>query len=108
MSEKKPLDFIQAKGDHLYIMMDDREQKSNILITPQNVQQVSETGVIISKGSDVNPDWKIGDRVIISYYTGIHLQLKECYSTSMFHRMIREHEILAGVDQDKRDNFNKE
>ena len=104
----RPLDFIEAKSDHLYIFMDKREQLSSIIVTPESRQQISESGIIISRGSDVNPDWKIGDRIAISYYTGTHIQLKECYSSSKYHRIIREHEILFFVDQDKREAFNKE
>ena len=110
MSDKRgrPLDFIQALGDSLYIFMDLREQKSKIIITPDESQQISEVGTIISKGDKVSSDYQVGNKVLIHYFTGTHLQIPECYSSSKYHRMIREHEILCGIDQEKRDRFNQE
>jgi len=104
----KPLDFLIPKGDCFYVFMDLREQKSKYIFTPEDAQQISETGVIIAKGPKASDEWNEGDRVLISYYTGTHLQLKECYSASKFHRIIREHEILGKIDQEKRDAFQKE
>ena len=99
MSERMSLDFIDCLGDTIYILMDDREQKSSIIYTPENAQQISEVGTVVKKGPDVQLV-NIGDKVIISYYTGIHLQLPECYSESKYHRIIREHEILCRISEE--------
>lgn len=104
----KPMDFIVPFGDSLYVFMDIREQKSSIIVTPEESQQITEVGTIISRGDGVDQQFKIGDKVLISYYTGIHLQIKESYTTSKYHRLVREHEILTIIDQEKRDAFNKE
>ena len=104
----RPLTFLEPKGDNIYLYMDLREQKSSIIVTPEATQQISETGVIMKKGPKVSDEWSIGDRVMIHYYTGTHIQLKEVYSTSRYHRIIREHEILTKINQEERDKFNKE
>jgi len=101
----KPLSFIEPKGDCMYLFMDLREQKSRYIFTPENSQQISETGVIMAKGPRVSDEFQVGDRVAIHYYTGTHLQFKECYSVSQFHRIVREHEILAKINQEERDKF---
>ena len=125
----RPLTFLEPKGDNIYLYMDLREQKSSIIVTPEVSQQISETGVIIAMGPKIGykkmgwiqrlwrrlwhlplnqSEWQIGDRVMIHYYTGTHIQLKEVYSTSRYHRIIREHEILTKINQEERDKFNKE
>jgi len=104
----KPLDFIIPKNDCVYLYMDLRGQKSSIIVTPEVSQQISETGVIVAKGPEVSDEFNVGDTVMVSYYTKIHIQLKENYAKSQYHRIIREHEILAVIDRDKREKFNKE
>lgn len=103
----KPLDFIEAHGDHIYLFMDVRGDVSSVLITPDR-QQITESATIISRGEDVTKDLQVGDKVLISYSTGIHIQIKESYTTSKYHRIIRDHEILTKINQDKRDAFGKE
>jgi len=96
MAERKPLHFVDPLGDSIYVFMDAREQLSSIIVTPEARQQISETGVVVATGPDVEKVG-VGDRIIISYYTGAHLQLPECYSDSKYHRIVREHEILARI-----------
>jgi len=98
-NERKPLSFIEPLGDTIYVFMDEREQKSSIILTPQDAQQISEVGTVVKKGDEVN-EVEVGDRIIISYYTGTHLQLPECYSESKYHRIIREHEILCRISKE--------
>ena len=98
MSERKPLDFIEPLGDAIYIFMDEREGVSNIIITTE-YQQISEVGTVVKAGPDVQ-SVNAGDKIVISYYTGTHLQLPECYSDSKYHRIIREHEILCRINKE--------
>lgn len=104
----KPLDFFIPKNDSVYLYMDLREQKSSIIVTPESTRSISETGIIMAKGPKVSDEWKIGDRVMIHYFTGTHMQLKEVYAVSEFHRVVREHELLGKIDQEKREAYNKE
>jgi len=103
----KPLDFIKPFGDHIYLFMDGRSGISNVIIT-QNYQQITETATIIALGKKAKKNFKVGDKVMISYNSGIHIQIKESYSTSKHHRILREHQILTKINQKKRDAFNKE
>ncbi len=103
----KPLDFLKAWGDRLYLFMDKREQVSKHVFTADR-SQITESATIISKGKDVSDEFVEGGKVLVSYHSGIHLQIEESYTTSKFHRIVREHEILTGYDQEKRDAFNKE
>jgi len=95
---REPLDFIEPLGDTLYIYMDERKGVSDIIVTV-DYQQISETGTVIAIGDKVE-DVAVGDKIIISYYTGTHLQLPQCYSDSKYHRIIREHEILARIREE--------
>ena len=99
MAEHKPLDFISPLGDCLYLLMDEREGASKIIVTPDAYQQISETGRVIAKGPDASSHLNEGDRVIISYYSGIHLQLPQNYAESKYHRIVREHEILCRIKE---------
>lgn len=103
----RPLDFLEAHDDHLYIMMDRRKEVSKYICRPDS-QQVTETGTVISKGSKVSDDFQEGDKVMIRYNIGVHIQIEENYTTSEFHRIVREHEIMTKINQEKRDAFNKE
>lgn len=103
----KPLDFLEPFGDNLYIFMDERKAVSNIIITADS-QQITETATVMALGDKAKENFKVGDKIMITYNTGIHIQIKESYSTSKYHRIVREHEILTCIDQGKRDAFNKE
>ena len=93
------LSFIEPLGDNIYVLMDEREGASKIIISPDQYQQISEVGTVIAVGDEVTKVG-IGDKIIISYYTGSHLQLPESYSESKYHRIIREHEILCRVNKE--------
>lgn len=103
----KPLDFIEPFGDHLYIFMDVRGGVSKLIVT-QNYQQITEVGTVVALGEKAAEDFAVGDRIMISYNTGIHIQIKESYTTSKYHRIVRTYEILTKISQKKRDAFNKE
>jgi len=103
----KPLDFLQAWGDRLYLFMDERGELSKYVLVKDR-SQITESATIISKGKDVSDEFQVGGKVLVSYHSGIHLQIEESYTTSKFHRIVREHEILTAYDQEKRDAFNKE
>jgi co-chaperonin GroES (HSP10) len=108
MSERgKPLTFIEPKWDCLYVYMDARPQLSKIIVTTENSQQITEVGTVMAVGPKVEDGYKPGDRIVIHYFTGIHLQLPECYSYSQYHRIIRDHEILFKINQEERDKFNE-
>jgi len=102
----RPLDFLRAWGDRLYLFMDERQQVSKHVFTADR-SQITESGTIISKGKDVSDEFEIGMKVIISYHSGIHLQIEETYTTSKYHRIVREHEILAPYRHEDRVAFNK-
>ena len=110
MSDKRgpALTFIEPKGDCLYVYMDLRPPKSTIIETPEDSQQITEVGTVIAVGPKVEENYKPGDKIVIHYYTGVHLQLPECYSASKYHRILRDHEILFKVNQEERDRFNQE
>jgi len=92
------LDYLEPLGDNVYLEMDEREGVSKIIATPDAYRQRAEKGTVISIGPDVK-GLKPGDRVVISFHTGIHIQLPETYVRPDKHRIVREFEILAKLKE---------
>lgn len=92
----EPLKFIQPIKDKIYITIEEKAEEIGSIIIPQDAKMRSQIGVIQAKGEEVN-GFEIGDKVLISFGAGIHIQLPETYSFEPFHRIIVEHEILSKV-----------
>lgn len=96
MNEESKKLNITPLGDRLYVVMDDFTQKIGSLIVPETHSERSRIGTVASVGDDVR-NLKPGDRILISFYTGIKLHLPEFYSHEDLHRIVREGEVLAKI-----------
>jgi co-chaperonin GroES (HSP10) len=96
--DKKAKDFaekIELFENRIYIYVPPRQTRLGSILTPESYSQITEHAVIVKKGPDV-PEWfEEGDEILISYYSGKHIQLPEVYSDSDHHRIIVHSEILA-------------
>jgi len=96
MMNIKPLDFIEAIWDRLYVIMEEKAGKIGKIELPESTRMRNQIGVVHSIGEQVK-GIKVGDRVLLSYGAGRHIQLPETYSVEPFHRIICDHEILCKV-----------
>jgi len=95
----KPIEeLIRPVGQNLYIIMEERAGKMGTIEMPSSYQQRSEIAVVKAIGDEVEKI-AVGDRVLISYSSGTHVQLPETYTESSKHRIIIEHEILARLEE---------
>jgi co-chaperonin GroES (HSP10) len=81
-------------GDKLYIKVLERATKIKNVFIPQDHKMRTEKAEVISVGEDVKY-FKPGDKILVMFYSGIHVQTPETYSQAPTHRLIVEHEILA-------------
>lgn len=83
-------------GDRLYIVVDEPVEKIGELFVPQKHSERSRTATVAAIGDGVT-HFKVGDKVLISYYTGIFIHLPDLAFRGKedLHRIVREDEILA-------------
>ena len=96
MSEVKPLSFIKPIKDKLYILVEEKAAQIGSLILPEQARMRSQIAIVQAIGEKVK-GFEVGDRILISFGAGIHIQLPETYSVEPFHRIICDHEILAKI-----------
>ena len=86
-------------GDRLYVVVDEPVEKIGELFVPQKHSERSRTATVSAVGEDVKY-FKIGDKILISYYTGIfiHLPSLAYRGKEDLHRIVREDEILAKIE----------
>lgn len=91
---------IRPHGNRLYLVLDMvEERKIGSLYVPDKHSEHSRTGIVRAVGEDVK-HYKPGDRVLISYYSGVVVDLPEINVLGEgqdVHRILREDEILAHV-----------
>lgn len=84
-------------GDKLYIVVDPMREKQGLIALPDKHSERTRTATVISAGAEVK-DLKAGDKVLISWYGGIHIQLPQFAGAEDLHRIIREGEILSKIE----------
>lgn len=84
--------------DRLYVQMDERLNKVGSIILSDNHSERTRTGVVAAVGPDVKT-LKAGDKIIISYYTGQSLHLPQFIGKEELHRIVREGEVLAVIEE---------
>lgn len=85
---------IIAADDKLYIKVLDRPSTMRGIPVPNSYSMATEKAEVISAGEKIT-SFKPGDKILVYYSSGIHIQTEETYTESSKHRLIREHEILA-------------
>jgi co-chaperonin GroES (HSP10) len=95
MSELK----LSPWGDRLYIVLDEPKESVGTIILPERHSERSRVATVSAIGEDVK-HIKVGDKVLISYYTGVFIHLPDFAFRGKedLHRIVREDEILARVE----------
>lgn len=81
-------------GDKIYIRVLERATKIRNVFVPQDHKMRTEKAEVVSVGENVKY-FKPGDKILVMFYSGVHIQTPETYSQEPTHRLIVEHEILA-------------
>jgi co-chaperonin GroES (HSP10) len=86
-------------GDRLYIILDDPKESVGLIQLPEKHSERSRIATVAAIGEGVT-HFKVGDKVLISYYTGIFVHLPDLAYRSKedLHRIVREDEILARIE----------
>ena len=92
----EPLKFIQPIKDKIYVTIEEKVEEIGSIIIPQDAHMRSQIGIVQAKGEEVD-GFEVGDKILISFGAGIHIQLPETYSFEPFHRIITEYEILSKI-----------
>ena len=92
----EPLDFIQPILDKIYITVEDKAEKIGLVEIPGDARMRTQIATVQAVGKDVE-ELKKGDKILIPFDAGLHIQLPETYSFEPFHRIIRDHEIWSKV-----------
>jgi len=85
-------------ADKLYIKVLERTSKIKNVFVPEDHKMRTEKAEVVSVGEDVK-HFKPGDKILVMFYSGIHIQTPETYSHEPTHRLIVEHEILAKFEE---------
>lgn len=92
----------KLKGDRILLFCDKVEEKKvGRLYTPETHSEPTRIATVIDVGDEVK-DYIVGDRVSISFYTGVKVYFmgKKVYGEDSHpeaHRIVREIEILSGI-----------
>jgi co-chaperonin GroES (HSP10) len=78
------------------------ERKIGSIILAEKHSERSRTATVVAVGNDVT-EYRAGDRVLLSWYTGVHLHLigEELFGVPVDedrHRIVRDEEILGRLD----------
>ena len=89
---------IRAHGNKLYVLLDMVEERMvGSLYVPDKHAEHTRTGIIQSAGEEVKY-YKVGDKVLVSYYSGVVIDLPELNMLGEgqdVHRVFTEHELLG-------------
>lgn len=85
-------------GDRLYIILDEPKESVGSIILPERHSERSRVATVSAVGEGVK-HFNVGDKVLISYYTGIFIHIPDFAYRGKedLHRIVREDEILAKV-----------
>lgn len=97
--KKESLKGIVPLGNNVYLYVLPRATKIGIIEVPTQTAQRTEEAIVIAIGKGVE-ELGVGDKVLISFHSGTHIQLPETYSREPQHRIIAEFNILVKVNQD--------
>ena len=96
------LDKIKPLPGRFYVKVDDRAKKMRKIIIPDEYSQLSETGTIIKLNPNEETEkagLKEGQKILFTFYAGVHIQLPETYSESHLHRILAPNEVLAIIEE---------
>jgi co-chaperonin GroES (HSP10) len=90
---------LELFGTRLLILCDEMVEKIGRIIVPEKHSERSRTAVVVACGDRVE-NYQTGDKILLSWYTGVHLHLPgaELFGVPVDedrHRLVREDEILG-------------
>jgi co-chaperonin GroES (HSP10) len=83
--------------NNIYIYILPRIEKLGLIEMPQQHREYTERAMIIAVGKDVE-ELEVGDKILIPYHEGTHIQIAETYTESSIHRIIAEYNILTKIE----------
>ncbi len=91
---------ITAHGRKLYVVLDMVEERMvGSLYVPDKHSEHTRTGIVDSAGEEVKY-YKVGDKVLVSYYSGVVVDLPELNALGVgqdVHRVFMEDELLGHI-----------
>ena len=87
---------IEPLGDRVYIELEPMQEKVKRIMVPDDHSERTRVATVLATGPECQ-HLCVGDRVIVSYYTGTILHLLQYDLTDINHRIARESEIMARV-----------
>ena len=92
---------LEIYGSKLLIYCDEMVNQVGRIIMPEKHSERSRTATVVLAGDNVK-NFAVGDRVLISWYTGVHTHLVGKFIGGVEvdedrHRFVREEEILAKI-----------
>ena len=88
-------------GDSIYLEVLPMREEQGLIKLPEVHSERTRKAVVRAIGDEVKK-YKVGDKVLISYFTGTHLHLFElnAYDKPDLHRMVRQDAILAKYEDE--------
>jgi co-chaperonin GroES (HSP10) len=83
-------------GDRIYLILDEMQESVGLIKLPERHSERSRIATVSAVGEAVK-HFAVGDKVLISYYTGVFIHLPDLAFRAQEdrHRIVREDEILA-------------
>jgi len=86
----------ELMGDRMYIRLDKMVDKIKNIFVPDEHREPSRIATVMKVGPDVTK-FKVGDRVLVSFYTGVPINLPQYDMNPVLDKIATESEILSLV-----------
>ena len=96
--KKEVLKDVIPLRNNVYIYMLPRIKKLGLIEMPEQHKEYTETAMVIAVGKDTK-ELEVGDKILIPYHEGTHLQVTKTYTESSLHRIIVEHNVTTKVGE---------
>jgi len=89
---------IIPQGSRVYLVLDEHKEKEGSIYLPEKHSERSRVATVIEVGKEVKL-YEKDDRVLVSWYTGVIMNVMGMDMKADLHRMLNEDEILAKVEE---------
>ena len=90
---------VAPQGDRLYVRLDPMVEKVKNIFVPDDHREPSRIATIKEVGPEVKK-FKVGDRILVSFYTGVPINLPQYDLDPALDKIATESEILALVHEE--------
>lgn len=93
----------ELHDDRIHIKLDPMYEQIKSIMVPDDHREQTRTAEILAIGPKVKEhgDFKVGDKIIASFHTGIPIELPQYEMDGTIHKICRESEIMTRIFEEE-------